>query len=199
MRDDKQSGRHGTSGTFWRLFDRFDFCVLWLGRIGHGIAAAFIGLLFLFLIAGVLSRPWTDFVFSFAFETTAMMMWPAAFMALASIWRTHGHVRFDLFLRVTRRRKHHVLELLNAIAATVIGVLIAWQGWLSVASQYRSGGATMVFLYPIWPLHAAVFIGGGLLALELISSVFRSIREIINPTGSEEAVYGDYDDSDSVL
>ena len=179
--------------------DRLDWLVLWLGRIGLGIAAGFVGLIFLLLIAGVIARPWTEFVFSFAFETTSMMLWPVAFMGAAGIWRIHGHVRFDLFLRITRGRKHHALELAAGVLAVVVGLLFAWQGWQSLASQFRSGGVTMAYLYPIWPLHSAVFVGGVLLFLELISSVIRSAREVVHPTGVEEATYGAYDDGRDVL
>lgn len=161
---------------FWRIFEYFDSAVLWLGRVAKGVAAGLVGVLFLILIAGVLVRPWSNSIFSSAFEVSIMLLWPIAFLGLANIWRTHGHVRFDLVLRCTHGRLHHMLNLCSAVAALIVALVLSWQSWVGFLSQYHSGSTTLTFRYPIWPLYSGVFIGSTILALELVTSVIREVR-----------------------
>lgn len=181
---------------FWDRFEKLDLAVLQLGRLGKAVAAGLVGIVFLLLIAGVLARPWNNLVFSLAFEVSVMLLWPIAFLGLANIWRLHGHMQFDLFLRTTRGRRHHVLGLCSAVAACFVGILFVWQGWISFISQYQSGNATPTFRYPIWPLYSSVLLGSCIMALELLSSILREIREILVPSGSEESIYGAGQDPD---
>jgi len=178
-----------TGRGFWYGFERFDRAVERLGWIGTAVSALFVALIFLVLIIGALTRPWSNFIFGFAYEVSSVMLWPISFLALATVWRNKGHVRFDLFLRLTRRRSHHTLELIGSIASMVVGVLFVWQGWVGLLSHYGTGTATQTFNYPVWPLFSTVFVGSVLLLLELTASVLRELREVVEPTGVEEADY----------
>lgn len=182
--------RRLSNSAFWRQVDRLDRLVGAIGWVGLGLSAMFVALIFLVLIVGALTRPWSNFIFSFAYEASSVMLWPISFLALATVWRNQGHVRFDLFLRITRRRAHHMLELTSSTATLVIGVLFVWQAWAGLLSHYEVGTATLTFRYPVWPLFSTVFIGSVLLFMELVMSVLRALREVIEPTGSEEAIYG---------
>jgi TRAP-type C4-dicarboxylate transport system permease small subunit len=179
-----------SNSRFWRQVDRLDRLVGVIGWIGLAVSAVFAALIFLVLIAGALTRPWSNFIFGFAYEVSSVMLWPISFLALAAVWRNQGHVRFDLFLRMTRRRRHHMLELASSAATLVVGVLFVWQAWVGLLSHYEAGTATLTFRYSVWPLFSTVFIGSVFLLMELIMSVLRSLREVIEPTGSEEAIYG---------
>jgi TRAP-type C4-dicarboxylate transport system permease small subunit len=176
---------------WWTVFERLDHGLLQLERTAMAFAAAVLAGVFLMLMAGVLSRPWTGYVFSVALESGGMSMWPIAYMGAAFIWRIYGHVQFDLFLRITRGRTHHVIQLLNNLAALFIGVCLAWFAWESFQWQFRSGSTTQNLRYPFWPAYWTAFVGLWLLAIELVFSSLRHVREIIHPTGSEEAIYGD--------
>lgn len=182
--------RFSTGSPAWRAFERLDRGVFILGWAGVVLAGLLVGFLFLLLIVSAISRPWSNFVFGFAYELGSVMMWPIAFLPLAAVWRAQGHVRFDLFLRLTRRRQHHVLELLGSIAALIVGVLFVWQGWVSLTSHYARGTSTLVFRYEVWPVYGTVLAGSAILLLELMSSVARETREVIAPSGFEDDRYG---------
>ncbi len=113
-------------GLFWSVFERLDRYLLQVERAGMIFAAAVLALIFVLLMAGVFGRPWTGTIFSVALETGSMAMWSISYMGAAFIWRTYGHVQFDLFLRMSRGRRHHVLQMLNNLAALFIGVCLAW-------------------------------------------------------------------------
>ena len=187
---DKPTPPAGPRSRFWRGVERLDRAVGVLGWIGLGVSALFVSLVFLLLIVGALTRPWSNFVFGFAYEASSVMLWPISFMALAVVWRNQGHVRFDLFLRLTRGRRHHLLELASSLVVLVIVVLFVWQGWIGLVSHYSTGTSTQTFRYPVWPMFSTVFVGCALLLAELVMSVLRALREVIQPTGVEEATYG---------
>lgn len=178
-----------------RSADWIDRAAAIMNKTCSGVAAACVAYVFLVLVAGVLFRPWSGFVFSFAFETSVAMLWPISFLALSELWRTQGHMRFDLLLRITRFRWHHSLLLCGSIGAFGMSIALAWAGATSLFAEYRSGSATLAFQYPIWPFYSSAAIGTFALALELLASIVRDIREIASPTGSEERIYGVfYDD-----
>jgi len=190
-RDAAVAQRDEPLARWWRLFDRVDHALLMAERIGMGFAAFVVGGVFLMLMAGVFSRPWTGYVFSVALESGGMSMWPISYMGAAFIWRIYGHVQFDLFLRMTRGRTHHVLQLLNNLCALAIGLCLAWYAWESFQWQYRSGASTQNLRYEFWPMYWTAFVGLWLLAAEVLFSTLRQIREIVDPSGAEEEVYGE--------
>ena len=182
---------------FWRGFAYFDRVVQWLGWAGLAVAAVFVAAVFLLLIGAALSRPWSNYMFGLAYEAGSVMMWPISFLPLAAVWRVQGHVRFDLFLRLTRRRSHHVLELVGSVAVLCVSVLFIWQAWVALVTHYESGTATLVFRWPVWPIFMTAVTGSIVLGLELICSVLREVREVIHPTGVEEQTYGVFSDRQS--
>lgn len=179
----------------WAWFDRLDLWLLQAERAGMGIAGLFLVFVFLMLIAGVFGRPWTGLLFSISLEGGSMSMWPISYMGAAFIWRVYAHPQFDLFLRLTRGRKHHILQFVNNFCALVVGVYFAWHAWESYQFQYKSNSATQNLRYVYWPIYWTAFVGLGLLALELLFSLLRHVREIIHPTFSEESVYGVFDET----
>jgi TRAP-type C4-dicarboxylate transport system permease small subunit len=183
---------------YWAWFDRADYWLLQAERVGMGLAGLCLTCVFLMLIAGVFGRPWTGLLFSISLEGGSMSMWPISYMGAAFIWRVYGHPQFDLFLRVTRGRKHHVLQLVNNLCALVIGIYLAWYAWESYQFQFKSNSATQNLRYVYWPVYWTAFVGLGLLAIELAFSLLRHVREIIHPTMSEESIYGVYDDGGAV-
>lgn len=200
MENDDAPPRIGTAvGRYWVAFAYFDRAVQWLGWVGIAVAAAFVAALFLLLIAAALTRPWSNYLFGLAYEAGSVMMWPISFLPLAAVWRVQGHVRFDLFLRLTRRRPHHVLELLGGVAVLCVAVLFVWQAWMALVTHYATGTATLVFRWPVWPMFMTAASGSVILGLELICSVMREVREVIQPTGVEEETYGVFSDRQSGL
>jgi len=175
---------------YWAWFDRLDLALFQLERLGMLIACLFLAVVFLLLVAGVFGRPWTGFLFSLSLEGGSMSMWPVSYMGAAFIWRVYGHPQFDLFVRLTRGRKHHMLQLLNNLAALVVAFYLAWQAWESYRFHWQAESATQNLRYEYWPVYWTAFVGLGLLAVELLFSTLRHLRELIHPTGSEEAVYG---------
>jgi TRAP-type C4-dicarboxylate transport system permease small subunit len=185
------------TGRFWRGFEHVDRVVLWLGWAGLAVAAVFVALVFLLLISAALTRPWSNYMFGLAYEAGSVMMWPISFLPLAAVWRLQGHVRFDLFLRMTRRRPHHVMELMGSVIVLCVSILFIWQAWVALMTHYGSSTATLVFRWPVWPVFMTAVIGSVILGLELICSVLRELREVIHPTGVEEDTYGVFSDSQS--
>ena len=120
-----------------------------------------------------------------------MSMWPISYMGAAFIWRSYGNVQFDLFLHITHGRTHPVLQLLNNLCALAIGVCLAWYAWESFQWQFRSGASTQNLRYAFWPVYWTAFVGLGLLAVELLFSSLRQVREIVDPSGVEEDAYGE--------
>lgn len=176
---------------FWSRFDRVDGWLLQVERAGMAFAAVVLALVFAMLMAGVFGRPWSGTIFSVALETGSMSMWSISYMGAAFIWRTYGHVQFDLFLRMLRGRAHHLLQIANNLAALFIGVCLAWYALDSFLWQYRSGATTQNLRFPYWPAYWPAFLGLSILAVELVFSTLRNVRELVTPTGSEEAMYGD--------
>ena len=119
-------------------------------------------------------------------------MWPLSYLGAAYIWRIFGHVQFDLVLRKTHFRTHHILQATSALLILIFGSIAAWLAWESFLFQYHSQAATQNLRYPYWPVYWTASVGISLLALELLFSLLRHIREIIKPTGAEEAIYGVY-------
>src|SRR5690606_13056884 len=111
----------------------------WVGYIALGIAAALCAITFLLLCLAVITRPWSNFIFGLSFEIGGLLMWPIAFLPLAAVWRMKGHVRFDLALRLTRGRPHHVLELLTGLLVFAIMLLISWQALASFEDYLLRG------------------------------------------------------------
>lgn len=187
----QQAGPERFAG-FWRYFERADRYFRQLELVGMWMAGAFLAAVTLLLLGGVFARPWTGFIFSLALEGGAMSMWPISYLGAAYIWRIYGHVQFDLVLRITHYRTHHILQFLNNFAAFTVGGLFAWFAWHSFMFQWISQSSTQNLRYPHWPMFWTAFVGTGLLATELVFSLLRHTREIIRPTGSEEQIYGVY-------
>lgn len=189
MSDSIQASR---VGRFWASFKLVDHWLLRVEQVGMVIAAAFIAGVFLLLVAGVFARPWTGFVFSLSLEASSMAMWPISYMGAAFIWRVHGHPQFDLFLRKTRGRKHHILQTFNNACALMMTGYLAWFAWESYLFHYYAESGTQNLRYPFWPFYWAGFVGLGLLFVEVAFSLLRHLREVMHPTGVERALFDVY-------
>ena len=113
-----------------------------------------------------LSGEWSD-------ETMVYALIWAVFLASSSLAGSDGHVRADLFLRLTGERTRRNVEVFNTLVAliftlllTYFGVLIAWEGYLWDERSMTT------LRFPMWVYFASVPVGGGLMVLRYLRRLY---------------------------
>ena len=163
----------------------------WLARIEDGFtmvaALCIFGLMFLG-IAQVLGRQLFDRPVAGYIDFVELSMATFAFLGIAYCQREGGHVRMDLFVKMSSGRLQWLLELFGTVVAIVlIGVLI-YYGWDHFMRAYDSGDSTIDMELPVWPSKLLVPVSFSLLFLRLILQLIGYLRLLRRPDAEPLAV-----------
>ncbi len=163
----------------------------WLARIEDGFtmvaALCIFGLMFLG-IAQVLGRQLFDRPVAGYIDFVELSMATFAFLGIAYCQREGGHVRMDLFVKMSSGRLQWLLELFGTVVAIVlIGVLI-YYGWDHFMRAYDSGDSTIDMELPVWPSKLLVPVSFSLLFLRLVLQLIGYLRLLRRPDAEPVAV-----------
>ncbi|MDO8884588.1 MAG: TRAP transporter small permease [Pseudotabrizicola sp.] len=138
----------------WRLVD----VVLLIAICGM------IGLIALQVISRQLgsSVPWTEELSRFLFIWT---IW----FGVAASFRTGQHPAVTLFTDlVTQPAARRIIDLIPALAAAVLFVIVAYYGWQLLAQQIRFGESSPILRVGMWLATLPLVLGSGLAVLGAI-------------------------------
>jgi len=89
---------------------------------------------------------------------------------------TKGHIAVDLAVRKVSMKKQMVIEAVNALIASVLFAVTAWQGVLYGITLVRTGEVSLTIKIPIFPFAFSLAAGCALLCLVLLSQLLRALR-----------------------
>lgn len=104
-----------------------------------------------------------------------------AFLGLAYCFRLAGHVRMDIVLRGLSGRPRIAAELVGALVALVISVILVIGTFRDTSRAYRFGDTTMDIQILTWPARAVICIGLALFALRMTLTVWGWARALLRP------------------
>jgi TRAP-type C4-dicarboxylate transport system permease small subunit len=95
------------------------------------------------------------------------------------------HVRIDLVLEKLSKRTQKMLEVVTSIVGMGFSAVVAWQGYLMLASSLKFSKVSATPLrVPMWIPQSALFLGFALLTLQfLIIAVVRFNESVLTPKG----------------
>lgn len=162
-----------------------------LGRVEtffNLVAAACIFVLMFLGMAQVLGRQLLDRPINGYIDFVELSMATFAFLGIAYCQRLGGHVRMEMFLKMTGGRVHWVLEVFGTLIALFVIAVLIWYGFDHFLRAYRLGDSTIDAELPVWPSKLLVPISFALLWLRLLLQLVAYLRLVLNPSAPPVAV-----------
>jgi len=162
-----------------------------LGRVEtffNLVAAACIFVLMFLGMAQVLGRQLLDRPINGYIDFVELSMATFAFLGIAYCQRLGGHVRMEMFLKMTRGRAHWALEVFGTLIALFVIAVLIWYGFDHFLRAYQLGDSTIDAELPVWPSKLLVPVAFALLWLRLLLQLAAYLRLMLNPSAAPVAV-----------
>jgi TRAP-type C4-dicarboxylate transport system permease small subunit len=122
----------------------------------------------------IIARAALDVSWMFIEEFTAYTMVLVSFFPLSYAFRTDGHIKVDVLIRMMPEKMKRTVEFITTLLSLIIiiylthkGILWFWEGVVdNVHSQYPS-------YIPLWPIYLIVPVGFAALSLDVILHIIR--------------------------
>ena len=162
-----------------------------LGRVEtffNLVAAACIFVLMFLGMAQVLGRQLLDRPINGYIDFVELSMATFAFLGIAYCQRLGGHVRMEMFLKMTSGRVHWAMEVFGTLIALFVIAVLIWYGFDHFLRAYRLGDSTIDAELPVWPSKLLVPVSFALLWLRLLLQLAAHLRLMLNPGAAPVAV-----------
>lgn len=139
-----------------------------LENVAVGIAAGALGLDLIMVSAGLLSRPFGA-SFSFSQELPRLMQSFLAFLVVAALLKSGGHVAVDILTIKASGKQLAVYELI-AFVSTTVAALVLLASSIDALGASRAFGEQSETEYriPVWYIYTSQVVGFALLSLASI-------------------------------
>ena len=117
-----------------------------------------------------------------------------AFMGIAYVQRSGGHIRMDMIVGTLRGRPLYIVELITTVAIFALMILIVWGTWSHFQRSFDfnmpmwSRDSSMDIALPIWPAKLLAPVAFGLLCVRLALQIVAYSIAIWRNTASPIAV-----------
>lgn len=117
-----------------------------------------------------------------------------AFMGIAYVQRSGGHIRMDMVVSTLRGRPLYLVELLTTLFILGLMLLLVWGTWshfersFDFAMPMWSRDSSMDIALPIWPAKLLAPVAFSLLCVRLVVQVWAYLRAFIRNDTSPIAV-----------
>jgi len=150
-----------------------------LSRTGAVAGGAGIVILMLLATAGAIGRKFGQPVPN-VLEACETIMFASVFLGMAYVALHRGHINLTMFTQRLSPRVQTVMDASVLLLAAVVFGLLTWSGWelawkWFLIREVRLGA----FPWPIWPFRFLFVVGMGLIALQLIFSVFTLVSKAL--------------------
>lgn len=168
-------------GSFGRVLLKADRAVLRVETILNAAAGWLILALMLLLVAVVVLRGTFDIPLRGQVDLVTTMVPCFAFLGLSYCYRLAGQVRMDIVLRTMPGRMRILAELIGALAATLVAVLLVIGTFRDVMRAWRFGDTTMDIQLVTWPARALILLGLTVFAFRMFVVVIGWLRALRDP------------------
>ncbi|MDD5702015.1 MAG: TRAP transporter small permease, partial [Dehalococcoidales bacterium] len=149
-----------------------------LGKIERGgveISGIFIFLMMVLTTADVFLRYIFNSPIKGNLELQTMMMVAVVFFGLAWVQAKRGHIRMEVISSRLSGPNQEILNLLGDVLFLVIAIVITWQMSLQSWIAFKTGDYYFGLIkFPLWPAKSALFLGMGLVSLQLIAGIIQN-------------------------
>ena len=162
-----------------------------LGRVEtffNLVAAACIFVLMFLGMAQVLGRQLLARPINGYIDFVELSMATFAFLGIAYCQRLGGHVRMEMFLKMTSGRVRWALEVFGTLIALFVIAVLIWYGFDHFLRAYRLGDSTIDAELPVWPSKLLVPVSFALLWLRLLLQRVAYLRLVLNPSAAPVAI-----------
>ncbi len=179
------------------LLGAVDRVVAKIENLFNAIAATFMVIVMVYMVAEVLSRKADDLTFGLlegrplegVIDWVELLMATFAFMGAAYCQRHGSHVRMELVVGRLRGRLLWALEAFAvAVALFYISVIVYKSFTEDFMWAFELGDSTMDIYLPVWPSKLIVPIALSLLAVRLAVNLWGYIRLFLQPDATPIAV-----------
>lgn len=102
-----------------------------------------------------------------------------------------SHVRIDIFLPAKGGRRRAALDLLNYLMLLIWGSALTYEGWAFFQDALLWNQKDDSALgHSIWPIKLCLVIGAGLISVQAVAEIIRSVAGLINPSINQTRQFG---------
>ena len=187
------------AGTVWRRgLSAADRALLRVEAVLNAAAGWLILALMLLLVAVVVLRGGVGQPLRGQVDFVQMLVPCFAFLGLSYCYRHAGHVRMDIVLRGMPGRTRIVAELIGALIALAVAVILAIGTYRDTSRAFRFGDTTMDVQLLTWPARGLLFLGLVVFSARMVLVVAGWLRALRDPDAMPIAVpvVPDHDEPD---
>lgn len=154
-------------------------CIHKASRTFSWVSVLVLGVMMVFISADVISRYIFKNPITGSIDFVVVMMVLLVFPAFAHVTHLNQHVRTDIIFDALSERKQGIIDIINSLCSIFIVGLVTWQLGKRVIKIIHNppGITTDYFEWPHMPFLIIATLGFGLMTLELIIWLFRSIKK----------------------
>ena len=155
-----------------------------LSLAGGILAAALVGVAIIIVTQMVFMR--YVLVASTAWQTDVVTFSLVGATLLGSAWvlKERGHVTVDLVTENSPAGARRVFQILSDLVVLVFSIVLLWKGWIVTAEAWEGAWVTESMVEtPLWVPYLAMPVGFGLLALQCIAGILKTLSGLEGPRG----------------
>ena len=167
--------------TLKQFFIGIENCIHSVSKVCHWISALVLFLLMILMSFDVIGRYVFQKAISGSIDFVVIMMAIFIFLSFPEATWRRSHVRIDVLYNRLSHRTRAVLDIITIGMCALITFLISWQlGARALSIVYNPPGiSTSYFSWPHYPFIMLASICCGIMGLELIIWMIRSIKKSI--------------------
>lgn len=150
-------------------------------RAASSVATLLMFVIMVIVTADVFMRYALNRPFSFTYDLVGLYLLAGVFFfTLSDAFRDHAHVSVDILVSRFPPSLRRVTEVLVALCALFVFVLITWIGYERAIENYQNGEVVAGSIpWPTWMSTVLVPIGGGLLVLRLLMQLIGHVASLL--------------------
>ncbi len=151
------------------------------------VASILLILMLLFVLIEVVARYFFNQSQMWVIESCEYSLLYITFLGTAWLLRKNGHIKVDLVITRLSPKARVIVDTITAFIGIGISIVITWYGVLVTYDMFQKGITAITALEPpVGILTAVVPVGGFLLLLQFIRSVFNSLEILKGEAKLEE-------------
>ncbi len=163
----------------------------WLSRVEDIfdlVASFFIIFLMMFAVSQVISRKLFNYPLWGYVDIVEIVMVAFAFLGISYCQRLAGHVRMEILLRRLHGRTLWMFEILGAVVALAIILVLMWYGFTFFQRAFVLGDSTIDREIILWPAKLVIPVAFAVLTVRLLIQLFAYIRLALHPEAEPVAI-----------
>ena len=164
-----------------RAFAAANTALALVERVASSIAALLMFVIMVVVTADVFMRYALNRPFSFTYDLVGLYLLAGVFFfTLSDAFRDHAHVSVDILVSRFPPSVRRVTEIVVALCALFVFVLITFIGYERALENYQNGEVVAGAIpWPTWMSTALVPIGCGLLVLRLLMQLIGHVTSLL--------------------